>query len=147
MNVKNYMLLVLAEECEEVLEDYLLEKDFVYESIDVIAIYEILKEKFPKYKNIDRAEIIDDKEFALTVNRLQHVVIKSLRFGLSSRHPVTFIENRRMIAELGEKIIKYILMNYISNLDEYEEKKIAKKKKVWRYYNKHTKMIQDKYGN
>lgn len=147
MTVKNYMLLVLAEECEEVMEDYLLERDFVYESIDVISIYEILKVKFPEYKNLDKTEIKDDKEFILSINRFQHLAIKSLRFGLSSRHPVSNMENRRAINELGEKIIAYIMINYISDLDDFETKKEAKKKKVWRYYNRHKKAIDDKYYN
>ena len=140
MNKTEYMLTVLAEECGEIILEDLNEnskiEDFNQEMIDLVSIYEMLEER--KILNIpykiDLKTINSRRELSLAINRLQHLIFKSLRFGLNHNHPKTNVLNKTEIENQLDLII-YNFPNFVK-LDQMiiEEKKAEKKAKVIRFF-------------
>ncbi len=128
MTKEQHLLIVISEECGEIVSDYLEKKDITYESADLLASIELFEnnnfsinriflEKEIKEINID--------EFINYLLKIQYFISKSLRFGIEDYHPETKIMN---IVEL--KFYFESIKEFIKNLNINDIEKLKFKKKV-----------------
>lgn len=133
MTKEQHLLIVVSEECGEIIGDYLDNKDITYESADLLASIELFENNnFSIHRIYIEKEIkkISLEEFIKNLNKLQYFISKSLRFGLEDAHPETKIMNLLEIKYLFEEIKMYI--NKL-DINKIEELKLKKKVKILKF--------------
>jgi hypothetical protein len=129
MNLKEYYLVCLNEEVNEILESLSLldesnsekQKELIIEEVhDLIGVSNILKE-FGITINYTYV-LEDDFDIFNTLFRLSYTISKSLRFGLENRHPNEKDINLEVINICLSKIY-----SFLSNITTIDENKILKK--------------------
>lgn len=131
MTKVEHLLVVIAEECGEIISDFLNQKDITYESADLLGAIQLFEEYQP-LSRVKNTLVNDINLYINDLSKLQYFICKSLRFGLDDFHPETEVQN---IVEI-EMIIENIKV-YINNLniENIEELILNKKAKVYKFMN------------
>jgi len=124
MTKKENLLIILNEECTEILQEMENESSIENEINDFFAVYEMLVEFDYLDKNIKSAEdigFLTNKMLKLEFLKLQYFISKALRFGLTHNHPKTGRTNMLEILTSFDRI------NSATN-KFYDKQKISNKK-------------------
>lgn len=133
MTKNENLLIIISEECGEIIGDYLEQKDISYEAADLLASIELFEnnnfsinriflEKEIKEINID--------EFINYLLKIQYFISKSLRFGIEDYHPETKIMNIVELKFYFESIKVFIKK---LNINDIEKLKLKKKVKIIKF--------------
>lgn len=133
MNKTENLLLVAAEEILELYKDYFEGKNLILELTDLLAMFELLKEKQLIFELDHRICVFKEREFIQDLFELQYLLFKSLRFGLSDINPLDPKKNtnKEKISTLASEIecqINFYLQDYSKS--EISKLKSLKKAKV-----------------
>lgn len=130
MNTIDHLLVVISEECTEILSDYFEGKDISFEVIDLYASIDLFRETSGyEYKNGQKITSLD--EFLKKLLKIQYFVSKSLRFGLEDNYKGTReFNNIDELMPLFYEITQYIKN---ANFDSFGDKVILKKERILRF--------------
>ncbi len=124
MNELQYLLVVLSEECTEVMQDIINKKNFNDELNDLISVAEMYA--YNRYGYCDLApeeiKVLSVENLNKELLNLQYYISKSLRFGLDDHHPITKEINSVEINKSIITIRNSLAHNY--NKEKIEAKKI-----------------------
>lgn len=106
MNLKEYLMVIVMEECGEIVLDYIEKKEYVFELVDLLAVLEMV-ESNSILCNIEQViKIPTEEELIKHVLDLQKLFSKSLRFGFDSTY--ANISNKELIESITPSIRAYV---------------------------------------
>jgi hypothetical protein len=132
MRHTEYLLIVVAEECGEIVLDSLDGKDLSLESADLLGAIELLEEQPDFQTLIVPFESICPEEYKTVLLEFQYHIFKSLRFGLNDKNPVLLKNNIENLSIYILKLKEFIYSLYIENIESLKEKK---KEKILKFMN------------
>jgi len=135
LNLSAYLLSILTEESSEIIKEIFINKtkniffnkDFIKETIDLIAIIDMLETNNIIEYNTQKYNIENIFDFKIELTNLIYIISKSLRFSLNDINPETKIKNNDQLNLTCSKIYNFIIENI--NINE-EEISLMKKEKI-----------------
>jgi len=143
LNLSAYLLSILTEESSEIIKEIFINKtnniffnkDFIKETIDLIAIIDMLKTNNIVMYNTQKYDIENIFDFKIELTNLIYIISKSLRFSLNDINPETKIKNNDQLNLTCSKIYTFILENININKKEIKLMKKEKINKVEKFIN------------
>ncbi len=130
MKLCEHILIIAAEEINEIFKEFLEPKHIELEMCDLLAMFDLMVEHNLIRKLDHKVCYTAEKEFKHNLHELQHIIFKTLRFGLSDINPMHNENNYTLLTEYTSKVecyINYYLTNY-GQLNVKEAKKNKKEK-------------------
>ena len=92
MNICEHILIITAEEAGEILKEFLSPKHIELEMCDLLAMFDLMVDHNLIKKLDHKVCYTSEKEFLINLHELQHILFKTLRFGLEDINP-TYKQN------------------------------------------------------
>lgn len=122
MNICEHILIITAEEAGEILKEFLVPKHIELEMFDLMVDHNLIK------KLDHKVCYTSEKEFLINLHELQHILFKTLRFGLEDINPTYKQNNFSLLSEFSSKVECYINY-YLTNFGQLNIKESKKNKK------------------
>lgn len=128
MNICEHILIITAEEIGEILKEFLSPKHIELEMCDLLAMFDLMVEHNIIKKLDHKVCYTSEKEFLLNLHEFQHILFKTLRFGLEDINPTFQRDNFSLLSEFASKVECYINY-YLTNFGQLNVKEAKKNKK------------------
>lgn len=128
MNICEHILIITAEEAGEILKEFLVPKHIELEMCDLLAMFDLMVDHNLIKKLDHKVCYTSEKEFLINLHELQHILFKTLRFGLEDINPTYKQNNFSLLSEFSSKVECYINY-YLTNFGQLNIKESKKNKK------------------
>lgn len=128
MKLCEHLLIITAEEINEIIKDFSSKKQLELEMCDLLAMFDLMIEHNIIRKLDHKMCYTNEKDFLFNLHELQHIIFKTLRFGLTDINPTHNETNYVLLTDFTLKVECYINY-YLASYGHLNIKEAKKKKK------------------